>query len=574
MAERVCSRDASTVTRRPSFRKTLREHEATLPPEYLEALEAKRKQLDESIHKYIAAKEREYKQYEKDLRQQAKSSSASPASVAQLDGPVDSNASLGAMKRRTSSESHPEMAANSQLFTTQPSSAVDALMASDLRREPVSQAAEDEQRPAMAGPTDRRTNGEREKDFIGLFTPPFLPAIDNKSGRQLERADSAPGAVETVGRVGADSEELDLRKSGSDSAMQAKAKRPAHLEVGRRTSSSGSSADGRLASAMKSPTHNLSVRSRKKRVSLAVGDSIVAPSDNVPLALDHHSTPSHSRTRSPATEREQIVANEPMTSTMDFASASSPAAMSSAERVEQIMNAGPASASEPNKGLPVAERRPAAPAMPAMPAQTSSAGSSPRTQSTIDPDGDLFDLEEESDLPPQQSESDELESPAESEEDIMPGIAGRIEHGTDRSERTEVHMDSPGLKAGEHYQYDPEGGLIPESVGAPAPVVVEEDANEHAVHLEFGPAFSASSQQPTKPGFRRPSVVSDPVFRGPDYQTVEAQAANEEVYGSSYSRPTSKGSFTAGSLGESYMAKHAEGMMKLRMAKQQQDVRT
>ncbi|KAK4546663.1 hypothetical protein LTR36_001881 [Oleoguttula mirabilis] len=572
MAERVCSRDAPTVARRPSFRKTLREHEATLPPEYLEALEQKRKQLDESIHKYIAAKEREYKQYEKDVRQQAKSSSASPATVAQQDGPGDGNVSLGTGKRRTSLESNADRGASSPLLRGQPSAAVDALMASGLRRESRGQPVEHglgEQRAAMARLTDQRVGGagEREKDFIGLFTPPFLPAIDNKTGPQLVRADSAPGAVETIGRNDADAEEAELRKSGSDSAMQAKAKRPAHLEVGRRTSSSGSSADGKLASAMKSPIQNLSTKPRKKRVSLAVGDSIVAPSDNVPMALHQHSTPSHSRTRSPATEREQPVADEPTTSTVDFAG--SALAMSSAQRVEQIMNGGPISTSESNKDVPAAERAPAAPALPA---QTTSASSTLRMQSKIDPDGDLFDLEDESDLPLPQSESDDLESVVDSEEEIMTGIAGRMEQGTDRSDRSEVPIDTPGMRAGEQDEYDPEAGLIPESAGAPLSAVVEED--EHAVHLEFGPAFSSSSQQPTKPGFRRPSVISDPVFRGADYQAVEAQAVNEEVYGSSYNRPTSKGSFSGGSLGESYMAKHAEGMMKLRMAKQQQDVRT
>lgn len=542
MAERAGGREAPTGDRRPSFRKTLRDNEAALPPEYLDQLEQKRKQLDESIHKYIAAKEREYKQYEKDLRQQAKTSSASPAMAA---------------------------------LPAQPSSAVDALMARGLRRESSNRTADSghgEQWATVTGPTNPQANGEREKQFVGVFTPPFLGAIDDKNGRQHERADSAPGAVETSGRTEAGPEEADLRTSGSDGAMQAKVKRPAHLEVGRRTSSSGSSADGKLASAMKSPTQIMSAKLRKKRVSLAVGDSIVAPSDNVPLALDHHSTPSHSRTRSPATEREQTVAGEPKISTADFApaSASIPSAVSSA-RVEEIMNGGPAPASEPNKDSPVAA---SASAVPASSTQTNGAGSTLRTSSNIDPDGDLFDLEEEADLPPPQAGSDDLESPADSEDEMLPGIAGRIEHPVDRCEPVEVLMNPLGLKACEEYEYDPEGGLIPEPAGAPAPAVVEEGADEHAVHLEFGPGFSASSQQPTKPGFRRPSVVADPIFRGADYQAVEAQAVTDEVYGSSYNRPTSKGSFTAGSLGESYMAKHAEDMMKLRMAKQEQDVRT
>ena len=52
------------------------------------------------------------------------------------------------------------------------------------------------------------------------------------------------------------------------------------------------------------------------------------------------------------------------------------------------------------------------------------------------------------------------------------------------------------------------------------------------------------------------------------------EAVENEVYGSSYNRPNTKGSFTPGSLGESYMARHAEEMMKLRMAQQQTQVKS
>ncbi|KAK3082496.1 hypothetical protein LTR53_020306, partial [Teratosphaeriaceae sp. CCFEE 6253] len=96
--------------------------------------------------------------------------------------------------------------------------------------------------------------------------------------------------------------------------MYAKYKRPVHLQLAKRTSSSGSSADGKLASAMKSPTQSLQ-RPKRKRVSLAVGDSIVAPSDNVPSALNNSSAPSHSRVRSPESEREDAGA----TASLDFA---------------------------------------------------------------------------------------------------------------------------------------------------------------------------------------------------------------------------------------------------------------
>ena len=77
-------------------------------------------------------------------------------------------------------------------------------------------------------------------------------------------------------------------------------------------------------------------------------------------------------------------------------------------------------------------------------------------------------------------------------------------------------------------------------------------------YLASGPSSAVASQQPTRPGFRRPSVIRDPVYQGTDYRAAERDAVEKEIYGSSFNRLSSKGSFTAGSLGESYMAKHAE----------------
>jgi hypothetical protein len=47
------------------------------------------------------------------------------------------------------------------------------------------------------------------------------------------------------------------------------------------------------------------------------------------------------------------------------------------------------------------------------------------------------------------------------------------------------------------------------------------------------------------------------------YARAQEAAVKEEIYGSSYARPTSKGSFSAGSLGESYMARNAEILRRL-----------
>ncbi|KAK5687025.1 hypothetical protein LTS10_001162 [Elasticomyces elasticus] len=532
MAEKAGVRDGFTVARRPSFRKTLREQDSSLPPEYLDALEQKRKQLDESIHKYIASKEREYKNYEKELRQQAKNAAGAAgcaATPAQPSGSADGNGSLTSMKRRTSSES---TVSTSPFLAPQQHSAVDTLLASGVRRQPVNQAIDEgggAERPGTANLKDRRASAEREKEFVGLFTPPYLPLIDHKDERTLKRTESAPSAVETSSRATDADESASLPKADSETAMYAKYKRPVHLQLAKRTSSSGSSADGKLASAMKSPQQSLQ-RPKRKRVSLAVGDSIVAPSDNVPLTMKHSSTPSHSRTRSPENEvaPHNIIAEQSALAVLAASNSSGPSATSEA-----------------------------------------STNASPTSRTSIDPDGDLFDLEEESEGIAQTAS--DFDSAIESDEDAMPGITGRIDASGEPVERNDLPLQSPRVQISGTTGYDPEADLVPVSA---ADMQADE---EKAVHLEFGPSSSgfssSSSRQPTSPGFRRPTVESDPVFRGPDYFQEEKKAAEEEIYGSSFSRPPTKGSFTGGSLGESFMLKHAEEMMRTRMAKNEQAAR-
>jgi hypothetical protein len=170
----------------------------------------------------------------------------------------------------------------------------------------------------------------------------------------------------------------------------------------------------------------------------------------------------------------------------------------------------------------------------------------------LDPDGDLFDLEAVEDVPINEDDSDDFENALESdEENDNPDRIEPIETAED------VLSDSDGVR------YDPATGMIPEPP----------DSTDNAVpYLAFGPSSAVASQQPIRPGFRRPSVVDDPVFRGSNYKVAERDAVENDVYGSSFNRPASKGSFTAGSLGESYMAAHAEEMMKSRNARQQAEV--
>jgi hypothetical protein len=402
-------------------------------------------------------------------------------------------------------------------------------------------------RSMIAGLRDRRASVEREKDFIGVFTPSFLPALDYRESSKLERTSSAPSTVQQASNAEPRDDAGALQRANSDSVMQAKPRPPSHLALVQRTSSSGSSADGKLASAMK----NAQRPKRKQRVSLAVGDAIVAPSDSVPLSLSQHSSSSHSRVRAAVTEREFPVVNKRSTSALEERSSSFDSSL-------QIAEDGALADAIGTDNQEISER-PSAAGVPASPKSSSSYRPGVST-SKLDADGDLFDLEDEDD--------DEMPSsdPTYSEESVddseEPALESRAEI-IGRVDDTKV-TESLELEPGDE-RYDPTTGLVPEPP----------DGTDSAVpYLAFGPSSSVASQQPTQPGFRRPSVVYDPIYRGGNYRAAERDAVENEIYGSSFNRPSSKGSFTTGSLGESYMAQHAEEMMRLRNSRQQSQVRS
>lgn len=166
----------------------------------------------------------------------------------------------------------------------------------------------------------------------------------------------------------------------------------------------------------------------------------------------------------------------------------------------------------------------------------------PKSQSQIDPDGDLFDLEreDETELPPPVIDSDdELDEDAHS-------LTGRIDSATQLSSSATTNpiATPPSTSTS---RYDPETGLIPtpaDKPDAPIPYLTS--------------SLPGTSRQPAQPGFRRPSVVHDPVFSGAGYEEAETAAVEDETYGSSFVRPPSKGSFGGGGVGEGFMSLNAE----------------
>ena len=399
---------------------------------------------------------------------------------------------------------------------------MDALIANSNKRD--SPQTDDDplrfqDRATVAGLTDRSASGRRDQDFVGLFTPPYLHALEDKESRQLERTSSAPTEPPSGDiRKGLGG----IERANSDSMAQAKPKRPSHLELPHRTSSSGSSAEGKLTSAMRSPTQ----RPKQKRVSLAVGDEIVAPSDSVPAVLSNNSIPSHSRVRSPLPEHPTSAKRGDIVKETENKSIDS--ALQIAETIA-VANAMPDEA-------PILSALP--PAALEAPSEDNFATMSRRPK--VDADGDLFDLENESDA--SDVDTDDLDKVLESDEEVMGPVDTYDAISGSLTEPTEV-------------RYDSTTGLIPEPT----------DGEDSAVpYLGSGPGSAVASQQPMNPGFRRPSVIQDPIFRGANYTAAERNAVENDVYGSSYNRPASKGSFTAGSLGQSFMDQFAEERMRER----------
>ena len=516
------------LARRASFRKSLAE--AGLPQDYLDQLEQKRKQLDDSIHKYIAAKDRDYRQFEKDLKTQYR------AAQTQSDA-VDAQ-----QRRRASAEEAQQQAGDKSAL-----SAVDTLLRKGSRRDSDNNAIESEDASTSAPNTtaatsldDRRTSDDRG-GFVGVFTPQFLPALEtseDERARRIARTASDPdmGVTDKEFKAAA----VAMQRASSDNgaaAPQAHAKRPAHLQLSQRTSSSGSSVDGKLISAMKSSSDQH--RPKRKRVSLAVGDSIVAPSDNVPLLMTISNLPSHSRKRT----------------TPPSSQGSSPASSSPVQTAQQFVL-------PTDMGKPKTPNGSAAGGLKALHEQQTNAARSqeaPKPSPSKFPGddiGEFWHMEE-----PDEDETEKFPSFSldddEFEEDIGTGIAGRVSH-TPSPKPTQPPQTASRRDVNEDDLY-----TVEETPTDPEP----DDENE-TEHLEFRPESVKASQQPTNPGFRRPSVVRDPGYKGKDYSRAATNAEETGIYGSSYVRPVSKGSFTAGSLGESYMARHAEEMMRLRMAKQ------
>ena len=457
---------------------------------FLEELEQKRRQLDEQIQRYIKQKDREYKFFERDLRvryRNAKQSgSATPLQPQQHSNNIQSDV-VQFKQNPNHEQGHGKDSVRS---------------------------------PSRSGATHNGLrNGsasERESEVLGLFTPSFLPLLDDKvQNADTERSPSAPPAL-ALTEPSQSPDRAALRRAHSDSAPRSAIKsRSGRLGLEHRTSSSGSETGKNLISALK-PQGGRPKHATRKRVSLIVGDDIVAPSDNVQIAsiLENEPEPTSSaqshtvvtiEDSSDLTQSSRVDERESI-GRSDVQRAASPTI--------EIADNVTVESKNPVKITRVADG-PIAPA-----ANTA-------TEASI--------------------EDDELGSPFAMDEEIKPLTSERY---LDDDAEGDIELPSPAIS--------------PETIAAETAPLARTISTPKR-EPQFQTSRSASSQ-PVSPGFSRPKVQADPQsLFDDDVKTPEIE--DNPTFGS-FSSSRSPYMQTSGSLGESFMQRNAEDMGRRRRTSQ------
>ncbi|GAM90693.1 hypothetical protein ANO11243_087380 [Dothideomycetidae sp. 11243] len=231
---------------------------------FLEEVETKRRQLDDQIHRYVKQKEREFKLFERDARIKYRSAAASSrpcasSAVSDLVAKPGSprSGSVSSMSSVMSAAQSPQLSAKAPQISNHSDN---------------------------GAPAPPRTARDREADLLGVFTPSYLPLLNNGKREPLVSASaiapssSAPSAAAPIENL-ALPEPASLHRANSDPVDDKDGQHRARIKLESRTSSSGSESRS-LVSALKS-TATQPRGPKRKRVSLVVGDEVVAPSDNV-----------------------------------------------------------------------------------------------------------------------------------------------------------------------------------------------------------------------------------------------------------------------------------------------------
>lgn len=461
---------------------------------FVQELEQKRKQLDEQIHRFMAAKEREYKRFEQEIRRQYQAATPSDPTPA-----VPQESSPSPTSNRPSSRGG-----------TLATSVAGQLQVDESRTNLRSQI---DRRSANSGLEDVRPSSEREKDFMGLFTPAFLPLLDSNK-LEIERSPSAPDLSDhNAAEVSQPRPDLVQRANtdplvGSDSSA-----RPGNGQRSQSCSSDG------LVSALKSSSGR---KPKPMRVMLQLADDMPAvhPNDDLPIEREYAPVRQaeamhHSKSGRPRVEDESPLQSPK--SPMD----TNNALLVNIPPVKQM-------SSGLSQGLGI---KPSTPLSPPV----SRAHSRDNPTNNFDDVASPFPLDEETNGAQESLEPDW-------EIDFQENV-----------EEAPMKHSAPPM-------------TIPEiSVASTPPAEVTGGQGVPMLKIR---SSSSSSIQPISPGFSRPSVQEDPKFyfdtRSPETEQVEDVMAHGSFYDSS-SRPSLPGRAPmVGSLGESYMQRNAEEMMRRR----------
>jgi hypothetical protein len=444
---------------------------------FIKELDQKRRQLDDQIHKFIAQKEREFKLHERELRTRYRTS------------PSPSTQPPGEASPTTTPADPPADAADSN---------------QDLR-------------------STKEKDHERESELLGLFTPAYLPLLESRPSGP-GRSPSAPVLSDPAESTPILPDRQALQRANTDPAGENKT--PSYRRaLGPRTPSSGSDQGRSLISALKSPSAGPRL-ANKKRVSLIVGDAVVAPSDNIFSGAE----------RDPIQRPDADLG-------VEHIEVQIPAQPTQAEIREPISPISP-SLETNESNVPQSfenELRPGGLSLGfASAARSPDMSQKPLQSSVITPDGDL-----------------DLASPFSMDEEFDDvGSSGMY---TTQIEDIDADLDS-GL--------DSESTLRAESPTSPSGRDISPASDAPSLDIpiaSFGTSSSASAQ-PISPGFSRPSVRRDPQLDLGD-EVLEETPAPGSLYGS-FSRPSYSKQQSSGGLGESFMQRNAEKLMRRRQSVQ------
>lgn len=454
---------------------------------FLKELDEKRKQLDEQIHKFIAQKEREFQRYEQEMRKKYLISQANDSSQA---GPV-------VALNPTVAQAVPDHVSEPPRLSTQSSAIVED------NHESV--RSKIDRKSANSGLEDIRPSYEREKDFMGLFTPSFLPLLDGKP--ELNRSPSAPVLTDASQADLLPPDRQQLQRANTEPLLNASGNvRPGS---GQRTPSSGSEG---LVSALKSSAERKTPKPMRVRIKLGDDQPTVRPADDVSAEEEH----------APVRQAEAMHHSRKQDDPDRFKPVQEP-------KLQQV----PVDVFPNNRNLSsLTQGLASRPSDPLMIATTDR-----RPLDKVDDLGDLaspFPLDEEV-SEAQAPESDDWE--VDFQEDIgkVPQSES-LDHSMNSLDDTMSPVRSPPK---------------PDILGGFGTPILKIRSS------------SSSSGQPILPGFSRPTVRDDPKF---DLALEEIENTQDSTQSSSFydsfARPSLSKNTMTGSLGESYMQRNAEEMMR------------